>query len=142
MAQERTPKAAQAFAAMVQSAASVVLSSLSTSSHKAYNKNIQHFIMYIKSLPVVLKCFPATVGHIVLYISHLHGANLAYRTILNKLSSLSYWHKAYGQPDPADHFLVKRALLGVRKAGPTKSAREPLMVDTLKFMLENGLVLL
>ena len=69
MVTERAPQGAQTFATMVQSAAKVVLCSLSDSSMKAYNKSIASFIQFIDSLPVVLKSFPADVGHIVIYSS-------------------------------------------------------------------------
>ncbi len=109
MASRRADKGAQEFAALVQQAAQVVLSSLSSSSMKAYNASIHMFINFIESLPVKLKTFPATVGHIVLFISHLHGKGYAHSSILTKISALSYWHKAFGKQDPANHFLIKRA---------------------------------
>ncbi|MCP4259607.1 MAG: hypothetical protein GY774_19160, partial [Planctomycetes bacterium] len=122
---------------MVNEAAALALSSLSPASLKAYNRNIVHFISFIKSLPVDIPTFPATVGHIVLYVYHLHCLKLAHRTILTRLSALSYWHKAYSRPDPADHFLVKRALTGVKKADTGKKLRCPLSLSTLNFILGN-----
>ncbi len=73
----------------------------------------------------------------MLFISHLHSKGYAYSSIFTKVSSLSYWHKAFGKQDPADHFLVKRALLGVKKSSSHKSFRCPLTLPTLHFILQN-----
>ena len=57
---------------------------------------------------------------------HLFNLGRSPATIATKVSALAFWHKVFDKPDPVDHFLVKRTLMGMRKRKPQHDMRPQL----------------
>ena len=91
---------------------------------------IDHLDKFLRSIHISM-ALPVNPGHIVLYITHLFSANFAASTILSKISAISYWHKFNNKVDTTQHFLVQKALLGVKKARPGSDVRKPLSIQVL-----------
>ena len=56
-------------------------------------------------------------------------------TIQAKLCALSYVHKLHGHADPCAHFLVSKAIMGVKKLAPTLHTRTPLTFNMLSAII-------
>ena len=79
-----------------------------------------------------------TAGHVVLFISHLYQLGLTAQTITTKLSAISYYFKLLGRPDVTTHFLVQKALVGVRKLASSGDSRLPVTSEMLTKLLNKA----
>ncbi len=88
------------------------------------------FVMFMKqfnfdsSLPVS----PITMA---LFISHMHSNKYAASTIATYVSAVGYIHKLYNLQDPANSFLVRKAIVGARKESHLGDVRLPVTLPIL-----------
>ena len=105
---------------------------------RSYNKNLDFFYRFIQTLPPQYSSGPPNAGHVLLYIARLYQAGLCANTITSNMSSLSYYFNLMGVEDLVQHFLVKKALVGVRKLAPTQDLRLPITVPILQKFMANA----
>lgn len=117
-------------APLVTEASSLIQASLSSQTRISYEKSFANLCDFLKSIDISAN-LPINPGHLVLFISHLFNKGLASSTIISKMSAVTFIHRLNGFTDPSDHFLVQKALLGVKKSCPTADVRQPLSLDLL-----------
>ncbi len=110
----------------------MIFSSLAPAAQTSYSKVVNEFRNFVVSLDSGLNDFPVTLAHICLYMCHLYRLGRSPPTIATKVSALAFWHKVY---DPTDHFLVRRTLMGMKKAKPHFDLRPPLTLSSLHKMV-------
>ena len=116
-------------------AVNLISSALSSSTTKSYNATLQDYSRFISTLTPNAKIFPATPGHIVYYIAHLHQRGLVASTITSKLSPIAYFHKINQYQDPTSSFIVQKALSGVKKLSPSGDSRLPISIPMLDSLM-------
>ena len=134
LAQRKTYTHSQETFALVQFSAGLTLETLAPSTRTAYSKTVKQFTTFVSSLEPGLNCFPVSPMHINLFTCHLFLKGLSPATITTKVSALGFWHKLYDQPDPTEHFLVRRNLSAMRKRRPQVDSRPPLTLPALHTM--------
>ncbi len=90
----------------------MILDSLAPSTVKSYSNVINEFNQFVLSLDSGLDCFTVTPAHVSLFMSYLFQQGHSRAT---NISSLAFWHKIDGHPDPTDHVLVRRLITAMRK---------------------------
>lgn len=55
----------------------------------------------------------ATTAEVLLFVASLHMRGMVASSIPAKLSAIGFWHQLHHYGNPCDHFLVKKAVLGV-----------------------------
>ena len=85
------------------------------------------------SLPNSIPVMPICVA---LFVSFMHQHGYAGSTIATYLSPISYVHKIQSLPDPIAHFLVQKALIGVRNLTRVSDIRLPITLPLLDRMCQ------
>lgn len=125
-------------APLVNAAATLISSSLMDTTLVAYNNTLLQFHQFINKLHPAYRSFPANPGHIILYLTSLYIDGLAPSTIASRLSAIAYFHKLRSVPDPTSHFLVAKAMAGMRKLNPATDARLPISLQQLHNLMCNS----
>ena len=66
-----------------------------------------------------------------LYIAFMYQQNISGSTLTTYISAISYVHKIKGLQDTTKHFMVIKALEGVRKRRPVQDTRLPITLPIL-----------
>ena len=114
----------------MRDASNIITQSLSCETLKNYQAVYKVLEKFLKDLGV-RNMFPVNPGHLVLFITKLFNTGHASSTIISKVSAIAYVHKIKGAEDPSQHFLVQKALAGVKKIRPSADTRQPLSYDLL-----------
>ena len=77
------------------------------------------------------KPLPASVNALLAYIGFSANASVAYRTVVSRLSTVSFIHKLNGQPDLAKSFIIRKCLLGYHKKFSSADVRKPITLQLL-----------
>lgn len=94
---------------------SLLCASLAPTTHRTHTAKLQGFLSFV---PVASLLQPASPHLVLLYITALHHKGMQLVSIHSKLSPLSFWHQCNSWINPVEHFLVKKALLGVANLQP------------------------
>ena len=96
-----------------------------------------------------LKPLPASVNTLLAYIGFCANNSVAYRTIVSRLSTVSFIHKLNEQPDLAKSFIIRKCLLGYNKQFFSADVRKPItlqllnsLCDVLPCMFSNSYIVL
>ncbi len=106
-------------------------SSLAPATWASYASNLESFIKFRQSHKLELD-WPASIQHIILYISHLSLSEFSPSTISAHVSAIAFAHKANGWKDPSENFIIKKLLEGCRRDNPRVDSRLPITSDILK----------
>lgn len=69
------------------------------------------------------------------FIVYQVNKGLAPSTITSSLSAVSFVHKVANKPDPTQHFIVRKLLIGAAKLSPRTDIRLPVLIPELKKLL-------
>lgn len=116
-------------------ASTLISQSLSKSTKHSYKRSWVDFKSTCQSFAVP-HC-PASSRALLLYIGHCVTNNLSYRTILTRLSAISFVHKFRQVKDSTQTFLVKKCLLGCRKSLLSHDVRKPISREMLCTLCDN-----
>lgn len=58
-------------------------------------------------------------------------------TIRSRLSAVSFVHNLAGVPDPTQHFIIKKVLLGANRIVGTPDTRLPIVLPILKLLVDS-----
>ena len=75
--------------------------------------------------------WPVPSNHILLFIAYHSGKGSAASTVSSYISGISYVHKLRQWTDPAELFIVRKALEGLRRLNRTKDHRAPISEELL-----------
>ena len=78
-----------------------------------------------------LQPLPASVNTLLAYIGFSANNSIAYRTVVSRLSTVSFIHKLNGQPDLAKSFIIRKCLLGYNKQFFSADVRKPITLQLL-----------
>jgi site-specific recombinase XerD len=107
---------------------SYIQAATSQNTRKAYRQDIQHFIAWGGLLPT-------TVSIIIRYL-HDHADILNSRTLSRRLTALKHWHTYQEFPDPTEHPLVRKTLIGIQNThGRPKEKAPAITMDQLVQMV-------
>src|SRR5580700_814413 len=96
---------------------SYIQAATSQNTRKAYRQDIQHFIAWGGLLPT-------TVSIIIRYL-HDHADILNSRTLSRRLTALKHWHTYQEFPDPTEHPLVRKTLIGIQNTHGRPKEKAP-----------------
>ena len=115
---------------LVPTLSSLLKSSISVSTMKAYERNFKRFVNFLNSysLPLSLPIMPICVA---LYASKLFNDQYAASSIITALSPIAFMHKNQGLKDPVADPLVQRTLKGIKNARPISDTRLPISLGLL-----------
>ena len=122
---------------LVNSAVSLVLSSLSTASQKIYFATLVRFKIFLWEQLGLEQFLPASTSSIALFVSHLFQSGYSSSTIASQLSALSFFHKIFGFSDPSDQFIIRKMVLGVGKTSANTDSRVPISLDMLRKFIDS-----
>jgi len=77
------------------------------------------------------KPLPASVNSLLSYIGFSANTSVAYRTVVSRLSTVSFIHKLNGHPDLVKSFVVRKCLLGYNKKFSCADVRKPITLQLL-----------
>ena len=105
--------------------------SLAPSTSKFYKHCWVRFATFVRVKLKKSAHLPINLSHLLCYIAHLHGEGLGASSLLTHLSGLSHWHKLKGYSDVTHHYLVAKAIAGVRQVSPRQDLRLPISLPML-----------
>ena len=82
-----------------------------------------------------LSSWPLQPVVLALFVAYLQNKSFSYNTIATYVSAIAYFHKLQGYSDPADTFLVRKTLAGLRKLQPAVDTRLPITLDILRQLI-------
>ena len=91
---------------------------------KTYNRHWKKFCEFTSMYS--LSPIPASGLTVLQFIAYLHSKSLSPATIRGYLTSVSFFHKIQNFPDPSACFLIRRALIGLKKTVQTRSKLSPI----------------
>jgi len=74
---------------------------------------------------------PVSPISVALFVAHMHNLHFAPSTIETYISAIGYIHKLHGVADPANNFLVRKAILGAKKESAQPDIRLPITFPLL-----------
>lgn len=99
----------------------------SNNTRRAYRQDIQHFITWGGLLP-------SSVSTVIQYL-HEFATILNSRTLSRRLTAIKHWHTYQGFPDPTEHALVRKTLIGIQNThGRPKQKAPAISIDQLSIM--------
>ncbi len=113
----------------------LIRGSLTESSHVIYDRTINQFISFCKSLDSNFIGLPASVDHVLHFLAETFDNNTKYSSMSSKLCIISYYHKLYKLPDPTTEFIVKRAMQGFRKLAEMPKSKVPISIEMLEMLI-------
>ena len=125
------PPSSSPLAQLSATAHQLLSASLSHSTRAAYLRawgSFQNFLLAFDVTPV----FPVPSSIMLMFIAHLHQKGYSASTIASQASAIGFVHKLHCVSDPYEAFVVKKALLAVRKGQQPKSQRLPITLEVLK----------
>ena len=102
----------------------------------SYNIALAQLSRFLKSHKLPVK-FPVNPGHILLFMAQLKNDGAIPATVQAKLSAISYFHKLVSLHDPTHHFLVQKAMSGLKKSLPSRDNRLPVTIPLLQSITNN-----
>ena len=123
-------------AALESTAIDLVQAALKPATVKAYNTTLAQFQNFLSSLDSRYKGLPANPGQVILFVADLFNQGLSASTIVSKMSAISYYHKLDNKPDPMSHFLVQKALSGVKRLATSSDVRLPITLSMLHRLVQ------
>lgn len=79
---------------------------------------------------------PIAITDICLFVSYLHQAGKAPKTISTYLSAVGYIHKLQGFQDPTTSFLVSKLIAGAYRIRPSWDLRLPITLEILNKLVD------
>lgn len=116
----------QAVTGRTASALKLVTASLAPKSRQLYERAMDRYLKFSTSHYNLEAHWPASVLSLIEFIGHMHDGHYAASTITSYVSALSFMHKLSLHKDPAESFLVKKALAGASKLRPAADLRRPI----------------
>ena len=117
---------------MLSLASVLIMQSLSDSTRKAYQRSWNHFRYVCNNLQ--LSPCPASVDTLLVYIAWCSSKNVAYSTVLTRLSAISFIHKFRKTHVSTNDFLIRKALRGYSKGHTKLDSRLPITLSLLHKM--------
>ena len=108
--------------------AALIQGSLAKSTQATYMQAHKQLSVFLQSLNMSMPLTPVMAA---LFVTFLHTRRYAYSTIVTYSSAVAFFHKLHSFPDPTQHFLVQKSLLGIRKISKRIDARLPITIDIL-----------
>ena len=106
-----------------------IAAATSNNTRKAYRSDIRHFEQWGGKLP-------ATPESIVTYLQAF-APQLNSRTLSRRLIALKHWHTYQGFPDPTNHPIVSKTMVGItRTHGKPKDKAPAITPENLRSMVE------
>ena len=95
-----------------------------------YSRAIRSLKEFLLSLDLSIS-LPVSAINLGLYIAFMYQQNISGSTLTTYISALSYVHKIKGLQDTTKHFMVIKALEGVRKRRSVQDTRLPITLPIL-----------
>lgn len=112
----------------------MISNSLACSTKKVYKRSWLEFKDVCQQFS--LQYFPANNRTILFYIGHCADSGLSYRSIMTRISSVSFVHKFRGVTDATHDFIVKKCLLGCKNSNVSMDIRKPISLVMLHNMCD------
>jgi len=122
----------QGLAPLVKQANNIIMSSLSKASRANYDKVFTGYKNFLHQYLRVFQHLPINIGHLILYLTHLHNMGYASSTIISKLSALNFFQLLHGSPNLNSHFLVQKFTSGLSKIQSSVDLRTPITPHILR----------
>ena len=135
MASASTPPDPSRLVPLVKQAKTIIMSSLSKASRANYNKVLVDYKKFVSQTLLVSNAIPINIGHLILYLTHLHKLGYASATIISRLSALNYCQLTVQAPNLNSHFLIQKFTSGLSKLHSSVDLRSPITPDILRSLL-------
>ena len=115
----------------------IIKASLSAVTRRTYKRSWKRFEKFVQAIMHKQTSLPCSHTDILFYIAHLHQQKLSPATIACHLSAVTYFHKMKGFEDPCKHFLVGKAMTGIRNISKSCDIRLPITRPILGVLLDS-----
>lgn len=104
---------------------------LAANSQVSYRRSVSKFENFRSEFKLGA-IWPASIQHVVHYVSFLSLKGLAASTIATQLSAISYVHKINMWVDPTDNFIIRKLKEGCRRKDGRGDSRLPISLPILQ----------